>query len=319
MVESKTIARRVGEKEMIEAPSVQAGKERSNHLDLDPETFRANFNRCPFALWHHLANHPLFSLKRLVTLAQSLPAEHVKYNSGVVPLTQGLYRGPQTGLSIEETIYQLEECNSWMVIKWIEKDPAYHELLHQCLDQIQSLSEPLDPGMCKREGFIFVSSPSAITPYHMDPEYNFLLQIRGHKTLHFFDGSDRSILSEKELEDYMASGSNYDLKYDSEYKEKLSVALTPGVAVHVPVTTPHWVENGNEVSISLSITFRTIASERRSIVYEVNSRLRRLGLNPRPFDRSPLLDSTKYQTFRVLRRTKRLLGRGEPAERSRPY
>jgi hypothetical protein len=263
---------------------------------------------------HRLANHTLFNLQRLVELARSLPAEHVKYNSGVVPLTQGLYRGPRTGLSIEETIYQLEECNSWMVIKWIEKDPEYRELLHQCLDQIKELSEPLDPGMCKREGFIFVSSPSAITPYHMDPEYNFLLQIRGHKTMHFFDGADRSILSEKELEDYMASGSNYDLRFDDQYKERLAVALTPGLAVHVPVTTPHWVENGKEVSVSFSITFRTIASERRTIVYEVNSRLRSLGLNPKPFDRSPLLDSAKYQTFRVLRRTRRLLRGGAPEE-----
>ncbi len=285
-------------------------------IDLDPETFRADFNRYPFTVRHHLVNHPLFALERLVALAQSMPAEHVKYNSGDVALSQGLYHGPQTGLSIEETIYQIEKCNSWMVIKWIEKDPEYRELLDQCLDQIQSLSEPLDPGMCKREGFIFVSSPAAITPYHMDPEYNFLLQIRGQKTMHLFD---RSNLSEKELEDYMTSGSNYDLKYDSKYKEQAVVALTPGMAVHVPVTTPHWVENGNEVSISLSITFRTIASERRSIVYEVNSRLRRFGLNPRPFDRSPILDSAKYQTYRVLRRTKRLLGRGDPPETSRQY
>ncbi len=293
--------------------------ERSGHLEVDPETFRANFNRWPFTVRHQLAHNPLFTLPRLVALAQSLPAEHVKYNSGVVLLTQGLYRGPQTGLSIEETIHQLEKCNSWMVIKWIEKDPAYHELLNQCLDEIQSLSEPRDPGMCKREGFIFVSSPSAITPYHMDPEYNFLLQIRGRKILHFFDGADRSILSEQELEDYMASGSNYDLRFSSEYVERSTVELTPGVGVHVPVTTPHWVENGNQVSISLSITFRTISSERRSIVYDVNSRLRRLGISPRPFGRSQLLDSAKYQTYRVCRRAKRLLGGGAPAQASRPY
>jgi len=40
----------------------------------------------------------------------------------------------------------------------------------------------------------------------MDPEYNFLLQIRGTKELHVFDGSDRSILSERELEEFSASG-----------------------------------------------------------------------------------------------------------------
>ena len=44
------------------------------------------------------------------------------------------------------------------------------------------------------EGFIFVSSPGSVTPYHIDPERNFLLQVRGNKTMHMFDGSDRSLL-----------------------------------------------------------------------------------------------------------------------------
>jgi cytochrome P450 len=39
-------------------------------------------------------------------------------------------------------------------------------------------SEPLAPGMCQREGFIFISSPGAVTPFHLDPEHNFLLQIK---------------------------------------------------------------------------------------------------------------------------------------------
>jgi hypothetical protein len=206
-----------------------------------------------------------------------------------------------------------------MVIKWVEHDAAYRELLDQCLDQIGTLSERIDPGMCKREGFIFVSSPGAITPYHMDPEYNFLLQIRGEKMMHFFDGTDRSLLSEQELEKFMAAGSNYQITYDEEYKETSAVELSPGIGVHVPVTTPHWVENGNGISISFSITFRTISSERRSIVYEVNSRLRQMGLKPKEFDRSPLLDSAKYQAFRVLRRTRRLLGANDTAKASKRY
>ncbi|HEX2489704.1 MAG TPA: hypothetical protein VHR27_09880, partial [Blastocatellia bacterium] len=38
-------------------------------LDIDGETFRAGFNRAPFLIRHHLADHPLFSLRRLIELA----------------------------------------------------------------------------------------------------------------------------------------------------------------------------------------------------------------------------------------------------------
>lgn len=281
-------------------------------LDFDEELFRANFNRHPFTIQHHLIDHELFRLDQLVALAQRLPAEHVKYNSGDIPVSQGLYKGPQTGLSVKETIRQIEECNSWMVLKWVENDLVYRELLDSCLDEIQRLSEPLDPGMCMREGFIFVSSPSAVTPYHMDPEYNFLLQIRGQKAVHIFDGSDRSILSEEELEEFLASGGDKNLTFKDEYEARSSVfQLVPGLGLHFPVTAPHWVQNGDQVSISFSITFRTPASERRNAIYDFNSRLRRRGLQPTPFDKSRLRDSAKFHTYRALRRAKSFLNRDD--------
>jgi hypothetical protein len=272
-------------------------------LDIPEATFNANFNRTPFTIGHHLANHPLFTLEQLVNLAKRLPPENVKYHTGELPVNHGLYDGAQTGLSTEETIRQIEECKSWMVIKWVENDPAYRELLDGCLDQVQELSEPLEPGMCKREGFIFISSPSAVTPYHMDPEYNFLLQVRGSKTVHMFDGTDPSIVSPAEREEFMASDGNYKLTFKDEYEAKAMVfELKPGVGLHFPVMTPHWVQNGDSVSISFSITFRTPASERWSIVNDFNIQLRRFGLHPTPFGRSQMRDSAKYQAYRVLRR-----------------
>ena len=37
---------------------------------------------------------------------------------------------------------------------------------------------------------IFVSSPGAVTPFHMDHEHNFILQIRGNKKLYTWDPMD---------------------------------------------------------------------------------------------------------------------------------
>ncbi|HKE58453.1 MAG TPA: hypothetical protein VKB46_17195 [Pyrinomonadaceae bacterium] len=291
-----------------ERPPTPVNLNGSSLLAIDQEIFRGGFNRHPFTIQHRLADHPLFTLEQLVGLAKRLPAQNVKYQAADLPVNHGLYDGPQTGLSTEETIRQIEECKSWMVIKQVENDPLYRELLDHCLDEIQDLSEPLEPGMCKREGFIFVSSPSAVTPYHMDPEYNFLLQVKGRKTVHMFDGTDPSIVSPKEREEFMASDGNYKLTFKDEYETKAQVFdLTPGVGLHFPVMTPHWVQNGDQVSISFSITFRTPTSERWSMVNDVNVRLRRFGLEPTPFGRSRLRDSAKYQAYRVLRRAKELM------------
>jgi hypothetical protein len=274
-------------------------------LEISPDSFSANFNRRPFLIQHRLADHPLFALPELVALAKRMPPQNIKYQAADIPVTQGLYDGPQNGLSTEETIRQIQNCKSWMVIRWIENDPIYRELLDSCLNEIQQYSEPLEPGMCKREGFIFVSSPGAVTPYHMDPEYNFLLQISGHKIVHLFDPA---IVPPDELEEFMAAGGTKSLTYKEEYEAHSNVFdLTTGLGLHFPVMAPHWVQNGDGISISFSITFRTPASERRSIVNDVNVRMRKYGLQPTPFGRSQLRDSAKYQAYRVIRRARSLV------------
>ena len=47
--------------------------------------------------------------------------------------------------------------------------------------------------MYKREAFIFVSSPNAVTPFHMDPEHNILMQLRGTKTMTLFPAAFSSL------------------------------------------------------------------------------------------------------------------------------
>ena len=278
-------------------------------LELDAERFRADFNRKPFVIGHHLIGHPLFALPRLIELAKRIPPENLEYNAGDIPVNLDPELTPHTGLSVEETIRRIEDCRSWMALKNVENDPEYRVLLNECLDEIQTQSEPLAPGMRRREGYIFISSPGSVTPYHMDPEYNFLLQIRGRKTINIFDPADRSIVSEQELEKYLTGG-HRNMVFKDEYQQKASIfELVPGAGLHFPVTAPHWVRNGDEVSISFSITFRTPASDRRTSIYSFNAWLRSRGLNPAPFGQSSVRDSIKYFAFRAMRRTRKVLSR----------
>lgn len=275
-------------------------------LILDPATFQANFYHRPFMIRHNLARHELFSLPRLVELAQRLPTDRVEYNAGNIPVSQDPTTTPQNGLSTEETIRRIEECRSWMALKNVERDPAYGALLDACLDEIKVYSEPVAPGMYQREAYIFISSPDSVTPYHIDNEYNFLLQIRGQKQISLFDREDRSIISDLELEKFYTGG-HRNLEFKDEYQAKAQVfQLTPGDGLHFPITAPHWVKNGPAVSVSFSITFRSPASEKREMVFRVNAGLRKYGFAPTPVGAAQWQDSLKANAYRAWRRANSL-------------
>ncbi len=277
-------------------------------LEFDPTEFAREFGQRPFRVRHHLADHPLFQLDRILQLAQFLPEDRVEYNAGDLSVNMDPAQTPRNGLSAQETIRRIAECRSWLVLKNVEQDPEYGDLLNRCLAVVEQQGHPDAQRIDLREAFLFVSSPGSITPYHIDPEWNFLLQIRGTKFIYVFP-SDRSILSEEELERFF-SGAHRNLVFKEEYQQQARLfELTPGEGVHVPVTAPHWVKNGDEVSISFSITFQTRVSERRGIIYRVNHALRQRGWKPTPVGNSGWRDELKYFGYRVVRRLRRFWSR----------
>ncbi len=279
-------------------------------VELDREVAAAYFDRKPFHLRHGLAGHPSFSLPRLMELARRLPEEFVEYNAGALPVGVRPQETPRNGLSPEETVRRIAECGSWMVLKRVEQDPEYGALLDRCLDEVAAQAGAVLPPMRRREGFIFLSSPGAVTPFHLDPEHNFLLQIRGTKSVSMWDREDRFVLPEAELEKFYAAFVHRNLPWREVFQTTAWVVpLEPGQGLHFPVAVPHWVKNGPEVSISFSITFRSDSSERRELIYRANARLRKLGLSPHPPGRSILLDSTKRAAFSALSELKRVLSR----------
>ena len=273
-------------------------------LDIDAETFRGCFARKPFAIGHGLSNHPLFEIPRLMQLCRSLPESSVEYNAGNIPLSVAPEKTPRNGLSAEETIVRIAECQSWMVLRCVEQDPEYRALLHRCLAEVARHSEVLSRGMFLEQGFIFLSSPGSVTPFHLDPEENFLLQIRGSKRVEVFDGHDRSILSEEELEQ-LYYWNHRNLAHKNRGRA-WTFDLVPGRGMHIPLTAPHYVLNGPQVSISFSITFRTLDVKRRRMVHICNAFLRQRGFRPTPAGTRPWLDFLKYAGFGSVQRTLRL-------------
>ena len=285
------------------APYIDAS-EGESLLQIEPAVFAQKFTQEPFLIRHRLHDHPLFQLERLLKLSQTLPASCIEYNAGQIPMSIEHEQTPMNGLSPEETIRRIAECKSWLVLKYVERDPEYAALLNQCLGEVRKYSDAISPGMCNGQAFIFITSPGSVTPYHIDPEHNFLLQIRGGKRVHLYDGRVKSLLTEENLEHFY-SDRGRNIPFQSEFDQHSWVNdIYPGDGLHFPVTYPHWVQNLDEVSISFSITFRTPDLDRRRAMYQIHDGLRRMGMSPSPVGAHPLRDSLLFNGYRVLRKLK---------------
>lgn len=259
----------------------------------------------PGTLSHRLAGHKLLTLEALVELGKRLPRSSVEYNAGDLPYGVDPDEVAQNGLSVEDTIRSIEQCGSWMVLKNVDQDPAYKALLEEALGELAQAIEPVSGEMLTKVGFIFVSSPNAVTPFHLDPEHNVLLQISGSKTMMIVPG-DESVVPAEKHEAYHVGG-HRNVPWRDDYEGRgFRFELAPGDAVHVPLMWPHWVKNGPEPSISFSITWKTHWIYQEADARGMNHLLRKLGIDPAspaPFPRRSL---GKAYAYRAIRKAKAL-------------
>ena len=253
-------------------------------------------------LQHRLPDHPLLSLEALAVLGEGLPAAQVEYNPGDLPVGIAPEDVPSNGLSIGETIRTIDENRSWAVLKNIETEAPYRDLLMGLLGELDPVVEPRTGAMLTPQGFIFISSPGSITPFHFDPEHNILLQLRGSKVMNVWPAGDERFAHRVEHERYHTGGHRNLPWRDGFDGGQQRVPLAPGDAVLMPVMAPHFVANGDAPSISLSITWRSEWSYRESEAHAANAALRRMGLDPAMPPRWPSYAWAKTVGWRVARR-----------------
>jgi hypothetical protein len=274
----------------------------------DIERLRGLYPDRPGRLSHGLAGHKLLTLEALVELGGRLPAKDVEYNAGDLPVGVDPADVPRNGLSVQETIRRIEECGSWMVLKHVQQDPAYRALLEEALGELAPAIEPVSGEMLTKVGFIFVSSPEAVTPFHLDPEHNVLLQISGSKTMMIVPG-DESVVPAEKHESYHVGG-HRNVPWSDEYAERgETFELRPGDAVHVPLMWPHWVRNGPEPSVSFSITWKNEWVYQEADVRGMNHMLRKLGVKPAAPAQFPRANPGKALAYRAIRKAREQLGR----------
>jgi hypothetical protein len=269
--------------------------QRPGYLIGEPAMFRENFDTRPYGFRHTLSDHPLFSRDRLLELAREMSRvpEDVYFDTGAVEIGQRWDQVPLVDLSVETLIERIETANAWIILRRAEKFPEYARILEDCIAEIEALSgRNLKPLLKLKNAIIFINSPRRITSFHIDRECNWLLEIAGDKTVHVFDKDDREVLPEVEIERFWTIDSNA-ATYKPAFQDRAhTFQLVPGTGVHIPVGSPHWVQNGDHVSVSLSVNFH-YQEALRANVYRANYLLRRLGLSPQPPGRSPFADGVK--------------------------
>jgi hypothetical protein len=269
-------------------------------ISLDPAVAKANFLKQPFTLKHNLVGNFLFTLPRLVALAKTMPRDHIEYNSGKVSIGMKPEDVPQIDLAPEDVIRSIETADAWMVIKRVEKDPEYKAVLEAFVQEANTAAGRSADDYSDIEGFIFVSSAHATTPFHLDDEENILIQLHGDKYVRTFDNGDRKLVSDEHLE--ISPAVHRNRSYEEWFETRATLhSLKPGDAVHMPFMVPHWVSTGDSYSISMAMTWKTPEVKRANKLRLMNGTLRHFGLPQRPPGQSPILDVAKIAFHDIAR------------------
>lgn len=242
--------------------------------------FPSKFNVASFSFDHSLYESPLFDLENLAALSGRLP---YTYHSTSQPRIGSGWEASDAARDLPQVIMNISSTNSLVMLRRVEQDEVFGPMLRRMQSELVSLAGPkLEEDILIGRATILISSPRRVTAYHMDHDTNFLLQVRGDKEISVFDGSDRSLVTNPELEDYYAGNLNSAAYKEARQKDAMLYSLRPGVGVHVPSHSPHWVQNYDSVSVSVSFNFDLRSLMRLGRVYKVNHFLRRAGFRPMP-------------------------------------
>ena len=233
---------------------------------------------------HKLANHPLLQMDEIRKLVKRIPKDGLFYSAGIKPESAiiGDWHTHPGKHPLDHAIDNMENADAYMYILGPEVDPQFHTLYLEIQADLEEF--------CRRNGYrltdsrlgLFISSPRAIAPHHIDEQHTFIAQIRGSKTMYQWPAGNAEVTTPKELETFFA-GVTRKLAIKKE-QEHLRTAfdMKPGNGVYIPFAAPHSVINGDEVSISLSIIFNTATTKKLQHIHRANHALRTwLGRAPK--------------------------------------
>jgi hypothetical protein len=283
------------------------------HLDLDRGLFERSFDREPFAFTHNLHALDAFGFDSLTALAKKF-AGHPRdfFVSASAPAADSdFFSVPHGHHPLEEAMARLDSGRVRVLLKRPEDhDPRFRAILDQLYAQVLDLRGGMrGERLVRLESALFITSASATTPFHFDPEIAFFSQIEGEKVYHMYSPA---VLGEPELEKFylqgMVSIGQVPLEGRDPRHEHV-FALRPGLGMHQPQNSPHWVETRAQRSISYSFVFETDATRAAGRTRAFNHYLRKVGLEPQHPGAHPAVDAFKAGSMRALIPIRRRAGR----------
>lgn len=265
-------------------------------IQADPQTFNDSFNRKTFGVRHTLSQHPAFELKALVELAGRMLEKNPRFihcDTEKLGVADGGAARLNRYFDVVKVMEAIENSGAWLILYHAESDPAYREIFdHGLADIKRQIGHDIEDDILDQEIIIFVTSPNRVTHYHIDKNVNFLLQIHGDKTCHVFDRYDREVIREEELERNWTVNDKAPPYREHLQDHATTYLLKPGMGCHIPVNAPHWLQNADNVSVSLSVNF-TYKHHLLADIHRMNYFIRRFGMNPTPPGISPMKDKMK--------------------------
>jgi hypothetical protein len=284
--------------------SSENGKVTTDHLHIDSPVFATCFDREPFGYTHDLSSLDAFSFESLCDLARTYAPHPRDYfvSASAPSAATDFFSVPSGQCGAHEAIRQLNSTRIRILLKRPENhDLRFRRLLEELFEQVMRLRGGLGTEKIVRlESAIFISSASATTPFHFDPEIAFFAQIEGEKIYHMY--SPRAV-AEPELEDFHLQGllsiGELDLHGRNPDLEHV-FTLKAGLGMHQPQNSPHWVETRAERSISYSFVFETDATRAAGRARAFNHYVRKVGLEPSRVGRHPSIDAAKSSAMRAI-------------------
>ncbi|MCU0866717.1 MAG: hypothetical protein MUC36_23280 [Planctomycetes bacterium] len=260
---------------------------------------------------HRLADHPLLQMDEIRKLVKRIPKNGLFYSAGIKPESAiiGDWHTHPGKHPLDFAIDNMENADAYMYILGPEVDPGFRPLYVE-------LKADLDE-FCRRNSYrltdsrlaLFISSPGAIAPHHIDEQHTFIAQIKGSKTMFQWPAGNHELTTAQELEAFFGKVTRKLAIKDGSDRWRKTYEMTPGRGVYIPFAAPHSVTNRNEVSISLSIIFNTEQTRKLQNIYRANHVLRtRFGRSPRVPGESVWRDAMKNNYFRAYDYSRHLMG-----------
>ncbi len=238
----------------------------------------------PLLFEHQLVGHPLLERERLAKAAAELPLTHIEWRKADDPKA---FVPTVPDEALLKSIFANDvPGTSWLMLRGLEDLPDYRALIDDILAPIAALSIGKTGQLHQPRAFLFLSTATALTPFHFDPEHNILFHLEGPKSFHLFP-SDPPFLQEADQFRLHGTGNNLLCLPKHDDDEDFAHTLKPGDALYVPYKRPHWVKVGNAPSLSLSITWTSDWSLAQDAAWRGEALLRRWGAPSRPMPNWP--------------------------------